>query len=71
MVQQHGLQLQLGFNPWPRNSHRPQVQPEKERETTDTKVWRGANTSHVGGGVSSLGKWEQQNVWKKGSDTAQ
>ena len=44
---------------------------KKERETTDTKVWRGANTSHVGGGVSSLGKWEQQNVWKKGSDTAQ
>ena len=24
---QHGLQLQLGFNPWPRNFYMPQVWP--------------------------------------------
>ena len=27
----HRLQLQLGFNPWPRNFHMSRVQPKKEK----------------------------------------
>lgn len=41
------------------------------KETTDTKVRKGPNTWHAGGAVSSLGERKQQNIVKKGSDTAQ
>ena len=30
-LQQLGLLLWCGFDPWPRSFHRPQVQPEKKK----------------------------------------
>ena len=35
------------------------------KETTDTKVWKGPNTRHAGGAVSSLDKRKQQNKERK------
>ena len=52
------LQLQLGFDSWPRNFHKPQIQPEKNKKTKTTttkKQTRGAVT----GSELHLERWLQ------------
>ena len=48
------LQLQLGFNPWPRNSHRPRMQPKNQ---TETITWRPASSRHPHYGKSKEPTW--------------